>query len=306
MNDPPASVITALAALLGSEVDLEPAGEPEPWSDSWKVRSHGPTVYVKRTPRTRPESLVVSALAALVPGAVPPVLAGDLDPGSPTRWFVLGDAGDCDRSPLTLDGARNAARLAGALQRRSQGEEGLAHLLPGCRARDLHHLAIQCCRWAQAGEWSLTDRGFLRAADSRLAAATAAARGVATALGDLPPTVVHGDLWSGNIARAGGDIRFVDWGDAFWGVGSVDVVNLAVARPTPFDAQGAAAIWAAYEDGRQAAVDEEARRASVVAHTVASLAGDRRIAESIGRPPQWLRGIVPGLRGLLAELDAWQ
>lgn len=305
MSDPPPHVVRALARLIGSPIAFQPVGDPQPWSATWLVRGDGPPAYLKATPRSRPESLVVSAMSRLAPDLVPQVVAGDLDPHSPTRWFVLDDAGACDRDPLTLASAAGAARVAGALQRRCAGDQELVRLLPGCMTENLHDLALGCCRWAQAGEWQAEDRAFLRSAESRLGTAIGGARRVAGAMRDLAPTVVHGDLWAGNIARAG-HIRLVDWGDAFWGTGTVDVVNLVVCRPAPFDPAEAAELWRAFEEGWEDEIDEGARRASVVAHTVASLVGDRRIAESIGRPPQWLRGIVPGLRGLLSELDAWR
>ena len=114
--------------------------------------------------------------------------------------------------------------------------------------------------------------------------------------------MVHGDLWAGNVARRGGRIVFVDWGDALWGVGSIDIVNLVVCRPSALDAAGTAAVWDAFAQGSGVEADEEFRRASQVAHTVASLLIDRAIAESIGRPPQWLRGVVPAFGGLLEQL----
>lgn len=113
-------------------------------------------------------------------------------------------------------------------------------------------------------------------------------------------------MWAGNVARSDDRLVFVDWGNALWGVGSIDIVNLVLCRPTPLDAADAATVWAAFEEGLGVEVDDEFRRASRVAHTVASLLIDRGIAESIGKPPQWLRGVITAFDGLIAELDEWR
>lgn len=117
--------------------------------------------------------------------------------------------------------------------------------------------------------------------------------------------MVHGDLWAGNLARCGGRLVLIDWGSALWGVGSLDIVNLVVCRPSALDAPATGAVWAAYAKGASVAVDEEFRRASHLAHGIVALLIDRAIAESIDRPPQWLRGVVPGFKGMLSQLHAW-
>lgn len=283
-------------------MSVEPVGEISPWSGTWLVRGKGDPVFLKRTPRCRPEPLVVAAMSSIHPRLIPTVITTDVSPATPERWFLLADAGECDRTALSVDVSVEVARTVALLQRRCAKEAKLSSLLPPCLAAELFDAALSCCRWALGGEWPIADRGFIRAAEGSLVAASGAARHVAASLERVPPSVVHGDLWAGNLARRGDRIVFVDWGDALWGVGSIDIVNLVVCRPSALDAAGTAKVWDAFAQGSGVDIDEEFRRASQIAHTVASLLIDRAIANSIGRPPQWLRGVVPGFRGLLEQL----
>jgi hypothetical protein len=291
--------------LLGGEVSFEPVGEISPWSGTWLVRGKGDPVFLKRIPRSRPEPLVVAAMSRIHPRLIPTVITTDVLPSTPERWFLLADAGECDRTALSVDVSVEVARTVALVQRRCANEADLSSLLPRCLATELLDAALSCCRWALGGEWPIADREFIRAAEKNLVAASGAARHVAAVLARVPPSVVHGDLWAGNLARPGDRIVFVDWGDALWGVGSIDIVNLVVCRPSALDAGGTAKVWEAFAQGSGVDIDEEFRRASHVAHTVASLLIDRAIARSIGRPPQLLRGVVPGFRGLLKQLQEY-
>lgn len=286
-------------------MSVQPVGEISPWSGTWLVRRESTSFFLKRTPRSRPEPLVVAAMSSIEPQLIPAVITTDVSPLTFDRWFLLANAGDCDRSALPVDVSAAVAGTVGSLQRRCSDQTALSSLLPTCLAGELLDVASSCCRWALTGEWPPSDREFLRAAEVALAAASGAGRRVTASLERAPPTLVHGDLWAGNIARSGGRVVFIDWGDAFWGVGSIDIVNLVVCRPSALDAAAADEVWAAFARGSGVDVDEEFRRASHVAHGVASLLIDRTIAASIGRPPQWLRGVVPGFKGLLSQLDEW-
>jgi hypothetical protein len=288
--------------LLGGDVRVEPVGDISPWSGTWVVRGKGDRVFLKRTLRSRPEPLVVAAMSSIHPRLIPAVITTDVSPSTLERWFLLADAGECDRAALSVNVSVEVARTIGLVQRRCASESELRSLLPRCVAGELLDAALSCCRWALSGEWPPTDSEFLRAAEGNIVAASGVARHVAAVLERVPPSVVHGDLWAGNVARRSGRVVFVDWGDALWGVGSIDIVNLVVCRPSPLDAAGTAAVWDAFAQGSGVNADEEFRRASQLAHTVASLLIDRAIAESIGRPPQWLRGVVPAFRGLLEQL----
>ncbi|MGH3906709.1 MAG: phosphotransferase family protein [Pseudonocardiaceae bacterium] len=299
---PPLEVLDSVQALLGADVNVEPVGEISPWSGTWLVRGKGETVFLKRTPRSRREALVVAAMSRIHPRLIPAVITTDVSPTTPERWFLLADAGECDRAALPVSVSVEVARTVGELQRLCANEAELSSLLPRCLAAELLDVALSCCRWALNGKWPPGEGEFLTAAKSDLIAASGAARHVGAALDRVAPSVVHGDLWAGNVARRRNRIVFVDWGDAFWGVGSIDIVNLVVGRPSALDAAATAEVWAAFAQGSGVDADEEFRRASQVAHTVASLLIDRAIAESIGRPPQWLRGVVPGFRGLLEQL----
>ena len=283
-------------------MSVEPVGEISPWSGTWAVRGRGDPVFLKRTPRSRPEPLVVTAMSSIHPLLIPAVITTDVSPSTRERWFLLADAGECDRAALSVNVSVEVARTVGSVQRRCANEAELSSLLPRCVAAELIDVALSCCRWALSGEWPPDDSEFLRAAEGNIVAASGAAQHVGAVLERLPPSVVHGDLWAGNVARRGGRIVFVDWGDALWGVGSIDIVNLVVCRPSALDASGTAEVWDAFAQGSGVDVDQDFRRASQLAHTVASLLVDRAIAESIGRPPQWLRGVVPAFRGLLEQL----
>lgn len=286
-------------------MSVQPVGEVSPWSGTWLVRRNEDTYFLKRTPRSRPEPLVVAAMSRIHPQLIPAVITTDISPSTSQRWFLLANAGECDRTALSVDVSTEVALTLGTLgtlQRKCADETGLRSLLPTCVAGGLLDVASSCCRWALRGDWPLADSEFLRAAEAALIDASGAVRRVAATLDRLPPTVVHGDMWAGNVARSGGSVVFVDWGSALWGVGAVDIVNLVVCRPAALDVAGESAVWSAFAEGLGVPLDEEFRRASHVAHTVASLLIDRAIAESIGRPPQWLRGLVPGFHGLLSQL----
>jgi hypothetical protein len=251
--------------LLGGEARVEPVGEVSAWSGTWLVRRNGATHFLKRTPRCRPEPLAVAALSRLQPQLIPAVITTDVSPSTFERWFLLADAGECDHTALSVDVSMDVALRLGALQRRCAAETGLSSLFPTCVAPELRDVALSCCRWALTGEWPPADREFLRATESALVDASGTARRVTVPLARLPPTVVHGDMWAGNIARSGGRIVFVDWGSALWGVGAVHIVNLVVCRPSALDVEGEAAVWSAYAEGLGVPLDDEFRRASHVA-----------------------------------------
>ncbi|MCA1708013.1 MAG: phosphotransferase, partial [Actinobacteria bacterium] len=169
------------------------------------------------------------------PQLIPAVITTDLSPLTFERWFVLANAGECDRTALPVDVSVAVAGTIGSLQRRCSDETALSSLLPACLAEELLDVALSCCRWARMGEWPLSDSELLSAAEAELVAASGAARRVTASLERVPPTVIHGDLWAGNVARSGGGVVLIDWGSALWGVGSVDIVNLVVCRPSAFD-----------------------------------------------------------------------
>jgi hypothetical protein len=120
---------------------------------------------------------------------------------------------------------------------------------------------------------------------------------LAEQLSELPSTIVHGDFWSGNIAVAGNDIRFIDWGDALWRVGSVSIINLLMTGDGQFD-NATLQIWEAYEQGWEHSVSPAHRQACQAASVVADLVIDKAIAMSCGQGPERLRGLLPSLRDL--------
>ena len=149
------------------------------WSISsvLRVRTNGPDLYVKvsaRLPLFVDEGPVTAMLAERFPGYVPAPLAVEPERG----WFLLEEfsAGGC------LD--RRLEVLERQIDPLLVDPEALARL----QAEEIDELQGQA--------------PLFREACSRLAD-----------LG-LPPTLVHGDLHVGNVARQDGQLFYFDWTDA--------------------------------------------------------------------------------------------
>jgi len=170
--------------------------------------------------------------------------------------------------------------------------------LAGCEAEQLQPQALAVCRWAMQSSVPEV-LAELRRIASHLQEAQTFFRQIGEPLADLPATVVHGDFWSGNIAVVGQELRFIDWGDALWGVGGISLVTLLGTSEGQLD-EAEAAIWQAYEQGWERPIRQAYREACLVASTVADLVIDTAIATSCGHGPERLPGLLPGLR----ELDA--
>lgn len=172
-------------------------GEISPWSGTWLVRGTGDAVFLKRTPRSRPEPLVVAAMSRIHPRLIPAVISTDVSPSALDRWFLLADAGECDRAALSVNVSVEVARTVAFVQRRCANEAELGSLLPRCSPAELLDAALSCCRWALTGEWSIADRECIRAAEGIIVAASGTAQHIAAVLERVAPSVVHGDLWAG-------------------------------------------------------------------------------------------------------------
>lgn len=235
--------------------------------------------------------------AALCPEAVAPVLAVDLIPDDTWCWFVLGDAGRDGGESLDPSIAIRAAEVLGALQSGTVADRTLANQVPHCRGGGLWAALADCAAWAaHRATPELRDR--VRDMHRRLLQAEGWVRGVERQLLPEPDAVVHGDLWAGNVAVQGDQVRLLDWGDAAWGVGGVSIIHLLASEDGRLDAH-AGDIWAAYEVGLGRGVSRECRSASAFAHRVTRLVVDREIATCCGRGLDRLRGFLPTLEALL-------
>jgi hypothetical protein len=126
-------------------------------------------------------------------------------------------------------------------------------------------------------------------------------REVADQLQVIPATIVHGDLWTGNIAIAQVDrtIRLVDWGDALWGVAGISIVHLLLTAQGTLD-EASSAIWNAYGSGLGTHIKPAYRATCTIANLVTGLVTDMEIARCCGRGLELLPGLLAQLRSLEA------
>jgi len=192
-----------------------PVEQLKTWGISCVLRAHtvAGDVYFKAA-STRAlfadEPALTAALAALYPAHVPMPLAIDRERG----WMLLADFGPTlDATAGRDDPAARADWLGtfGQVQRASAGHVD-AFLALGCQDRRLHRLAAQV-------DPLLSDTAALSGLDgpevARLRALGPRLRAMCGALAgyDVPRTLVHGDLHSGNIAVRDGAYLYFDWTD---------------------------------------------------------------------------------------------
>jgi Phosphotransferase enzyme family len=163
------------------------------------------------------EGSVMGTLAGLFPDRVPAPLAVDVERG----WMVLDDFGEEVGWGAPVEVAEEVARAHARMQ-----VEAAAHveelLAAGCHDRRLDRLAAEAAAWLPAIEatgrlpgidaatWlSEREMAALRAAVPRLRARCAELAGYA-----VPPSIVHGDLHLGNVARGPAGWLLFDWTDA--------------------------------------------------------------------------------------------
>ena len=271
-----------------------PWGEATSWSVVYRLDlEDGAFLFVKGTPRQRNEALVTLHLNMLSPTSVPSVLISDLLPATSWRWFLLEDAGGSAATVLTLSQAVEIARTLGQLQRATEQDRVLPSLLTDCSANRLHAQVLAVCCWA-LDERTLSWREELLDLLHSLEQAYA----IFTDLAEVPATIIHGDLWAGNLALTAHGIRFLDWGDALWGVGGTSLVHLLLSQQS-FE-QAAPLLWDAYQQGRGVALSQTYRHACGIALDMIDLIVDQAIASTCGQGPTWLPGLLPGLRRIAA------
>jgi hypothetical protein len=250
MNEFNPTVIPHLQKLFQEAFEqIRPWGEPTSWSCVYRLDLvSGTHLFVKGTPRTRTEALVTERLGSLCPPFAPRVLIPDLLPTTSWCWFVLEDAGESQKGALTLSQACTVASTLGILQRCTESDPILPNLLTDCSAYQIHQRLLAVCFWAIQAERALHWRDELHRLTSCLERAHPFFDELATALAEVPATIIHGDLWPGNLVLTETGTCFLDWGDALWGIGGVSLAHLLLAS-SQFEQDGPL-LWDAYQQGR--------------------------------------------------------
>src|SRR5829696_2707653 len=208
-------------AAIGRPVTGPPA-QVRAWELSCVLRAPTATgdVWFKTNatlPQFVNEGEVITALSELFGDRVPAPLAVDPERG----WMVLDDVGPEVGWEAPLEVVEEVARSFPRLQVEAAGHAGRL-LAAGCLDRRLGRLAAQAEAWLPdleaTGElpgiddatWlSGGERAALQAALPQLRACCEELAGLA-----VPPSLVHGDLHLGNVARGPAGYRFFDWTDA--------------------------------------------------------------------------------------------
>jgi aminoglycoside phosphotransferase (APT) family kinase protein len=241
---------------------LESVEQVKQWSISTilRIRTDGPVLYLKASaqlPLFVDEAQVTAALAEHFPDAVPEPLALH-----PEGWVLLADLGDpVGWSAPVETRAEMLARFA-RLQRESAAltRELLA---AGCLDRRLPVLESQLDGLVDVARLTDEEREQLR---GRLPELKAACR----RLGEqgLPPTLVHGDLHLGNVARPAGQLVYFDWTDACVAHPFIDLHSLQWESD---DANRAALLDAYLTEWEGVVPEERLREAARLAAVVTPL-----------------------------------
>ena len=299
-----------------------PVEQMQVWDLSCVLRA--PTaagdVWFKATPASPlfvDEGPVMGALARLFPDRVPAPLA--VDPGR--GWMVLDDLGSEVGWEAPPEVAEEVVRTYARLQVEAAGHV-VELLAAGCHDRRLDRLAAQARAWLPAigatgalagvddATWlSEDEQAAVRAALPEVLACCAELAGH-----DVPPSIVHGDLHLGNVARGPAGYRFFDWTDACVAHPFFDLLTLR--RGTGFaadegdgelgDRLRAAYLpaWSAFEPpGRLARALQLAAPLGALHHAVSYrslVAGMTPPVEShmAGSTAWWLRQMLAGLGDL--------
>jgi Phosphotransferase enzyme family len=293
-----------------------PVQQLRAWELSCILRAptaHG-DVYLKAVPDSPlfvNEPVVTGALAALFPDHVPAPLAVDAE----RRWLALADFG-AELEWDTPDAVReDVLRIFARLQVEAASQVDRL-LAAGCPDRRLPWLAGQAERWLPAIEetgrlpgidaatWLTNDElAELRAAVPHLTAICAELATYA-----IPPSLVHGDLHLGNVARGPRGYVFFDWTDASVAHPFLDLLTFfqedeaEVEGPLRDRLRDAyLSEWTAFEPPERlrrawrlaeplGALDQAISYRSIVADLQPV---ERHTAQS---PAYWLRKVLAGLR----------
>ena len=214
------------------------------WSISsiLRVRTDGPDYYFKvsaRLPLFVDEGPVTAMLARRFPGYVPEPLAVDAERG----WMLLSAFDEVVGWQAPLDVRCQVLTRFAGLQRQSAEHAGEL-VAAGCLDRRLEVLEEQI-------EPLLADPDAVARLSpdeiEELGRHVPVFRDACRRLADagVPPTLVHGDLHVGNVARIGGELVYFDWTDACIAHPFIDLLSLQWER----DETNRAALLDAYLQG---------------------------------------------------------
>jgi hypothetical protein len=282
------AVLKALECVIGS-VETMPAWFGDEWSRTWQLQGEdGTRWFLKMTPRRRREADLLLHLHALAPRVIPRVVAGDVQPHGAHRWFLMENCGAVS-GDFEIETACEASQALGVLQRQCATHLELSLLTPQCGPLSLHECVLEAVS-------DLHTQNTVRAQCENLIKRRAFWNALSVALLEMPPTLVHGDFWMGNVARRGDEFCFLDWGDALWGIGGISIANLLAQHDVKAD--DALRIWRAFETGWQKEISEEYRRACVISLDVASLMIRSEIRECCESPSDDSAIVVASLERL--------
>lgn len=193
-----------------------------PWSSAFRFETSGGRVWFKvNGAGTRHEPTLTRALAGLVPGLVPEVLAVDATRG----WSLSRDAGPVMRSVAAPDGLWSAWEVLVA--RYADAQIDLAAHVPdlcatGVREASPATLPAQAAEILKALEaLPVAEGGLTRAQADEVARRLPVYAAWCERLGasGIPSSVQHDDLHSANVCWGGSasTARIIDWGDASLG-----------------------------------------------------------------------------------------
>ena len=241
----------------------------------------------------RSEALVTQRLNMCCPLFVPHILIPDILPTTSWCWFLLADAGEGQPSVLTLSQACTVASALGRLQCETEHDPVLPGLLTDCSAHHLYRQLLSVCSWASQAAPALPWHNELQHLTRSLERAHPFFTDLAAVLAEVPATIIHGDLWSGNVMLTETRVCFLDWGDALWGVGGTSLSHLLFSSLL---GEQSPQLWEAYQQGRGIAISQAYRDACTLALDIVDLVVDQAIAISCGQGPEQLKGLLPGLQ----------
>lgn len=247
-----------------------PVWPMEAWSNTFLLQlTGGGQWFLKGTPRCRREAELTVALSSLAAEYIPTVLIDDIAPEDEWHWFLLDDAGksvETDNFDFPdIETACVAVRALATIQLRARNCEEIKRIVPDCTPTHLQQTALDTCvRWAEES----ADAGTYQDVIDVIAGDTRYFADLSVRLAVLPSTLVHGDLWAGNVVRHGDSIRLIDWADALWGPGGISIQNLLGAASL---AARDDEIWDAYASGLGNALPPAYRQACREAATITSI-----------------------------------
>jgi len=213
-----------------------------------RARTSSGDVYFKAAsslPLFAHEPAVTRGLSWLYPDHIPTPLSID----EQHRWMLLADFGAPIEWDAPVEEQEEILRLYGELQRDAATRVGDL-LTMGCLDRRLERLAAQVDALLEdtetlASQLDAAEIERLRALGPHLQATCAELASFA-----VPPTLVHGDLHLGNVARSAGSYLFFDWTDACVAHPFFDTISIFEANDPNVQARlrdSYLGVWAAYE-----------------------------------------------------------